>query len=716
MNRKIRQDFKQLISLLIAASVIGILHIASTSLISKDGVSWIDKARRISSTESISGISGISGQKYLFWPDCGSDDDAIVGVSVGTNGISVYEHSISYIPALAVYEANIGTDWNHIAITYTSKRPKIYLNGMLVHTGLASMKTHVFAPHQLGGGSYGYFKGVVRNVRVWDRVLSNAEIAVSVSGDPDKDKLVGGWEFSEGSGTIAYDNSGNHNHAAIRGAKWMAYGSSYALQFDGIDDTVILNYPKFSNDITLSAWVKAEDVIRIDPVPARLSRIPDPGYPFLLFLWHKFLSWFGFGQSNMDWILAGQTLAMLCQILALVPLYLFGKQMVGSKYAFVAVLILIFLPWPSEFACDVLREWPYLLFLFGGLLLILWAFSYQRILFFLPAGLIAGVGYMIRPECGQVVIYGLLGLLLSFMTPEKWLPRKKAILGSVLLVLGFIAVFFPYVQIQGRILPDKLHRLMTPGKAVYPLETNPSQQAGISSWMPIDGIAVLAKGVSENQMYYFFPFMLTGLYFFLSSKKTIPLYKWLILGFIIFNCLMYVLLYQQWGYISRRHTLPLAVMTLLFVPLGLDIVAVLFSKRQAVSGYQIDLSRQKVIFTGLLIVGMIICLPKLSTPLGGDKAGFRKTAEFLKQNTPADAVIAVSDSRIAFYADRNKVVFEAQPTGGRWDYLVIIEKKDKSGGSEQAVPSQIKVHAEPLNNSSRHSQEVVVYQRNRDLQ
>lgn len=52
--------------------------------------------------ESASGYSGLSGQRYIFgpsWYDTGTGS-ARAGISVGTNGVSVYEHAAGYLPAL----------------------------------------------------------------------------------------------------------------------------------------------------------------------------------------------------------------------------------------------------------------------------------------------------------------------------------------------------------------------------------------------------------------------------------------------------------------------------------------------------------------------------------------------------------------------------------------------------------------------------------------
>ncbi len=125
--------------------------------------------------ESNSTTTGTAGQKYLFGAN-NHATNAGAGVSVGTNGISVYEHGSGYMPPLAVYEASIGTGWNHVVVTYTNRQPRIYLNGDLVHTGLTSARANVYAPTYLGSGPYGLFAGSVDEVAIYGNALTAQEV------------------------------------------------------------------------------------------------------------------------------------------------------------------------------------------------------------------------------------------------------------------------------------------------------------------------------------------------------------------------------------------------------------------------------------------------------------------------------------------------------------------------------------------------------------
>jgi cysteine-rich repeat protein len=148
--------------------------------------------------ESSSTTTGTTGQNYLFGADH-RQADAGAGVSVGTNGITVYEHGEAYMPPLAVYDVAIGTGWNHIAVTYTDRQPRIYLNGVLVKEGLVSARSTVYAPTRFGGGPYGFFAGLGDEVRIYDRPLTAAEI-LAIMQNSYQGELCDDGNFTAGDG------------------------------------------------------------------------------------------------------------------------------------------------------------------------------------------------------------------------------------------------------------------------------------------------------------------------------------------------------------------------------------------------------------------------------------------------------------------------------------------------------------------------------------
>jgi len=71
--------------------------------------------------------------------------------------------------------------------------------------------------------------------------------------------LVGYWSFDEGSGTTAYDYSGNNNHGTLyNGPQWVDGKVGKALRFDGVDDYVKANangVSSGSNPRSILIWI-----------------------------------------------------------------------------------------------------------------------------------------------------------------------------------------------------------------------------------------------------------------------------------------------------------------------------------------------------------------------------------------------------------------------------------------------------------------------------
>ena len=70
------------------------------------------------------------------------------------------------------------------------------------------------------------------------------------------------WHFNEGSGNTAFDSSGFNNTGIISGAIWTAGISGSALQFDGINDYVMVNDSNILdvNFTMIDAWIKINNL------------------------------------------------------------------------------------------------------------------------------------------------------------------------------------------------------------------------------------------------------------------------------------------------------------------------------------------------------------------------------------------------------------------------------------------------------------------------
>jgi Ca2+-binding RTX toxin-like protein len=129
-------------------------------------------------SESTSGAGGTAGQNYVVFPmHGGSTGEAGLGVSLGTNGVQVFAHAAGHMPALLSFAGDIGGT-HHIAVVVTNNTPALYVDGVLVHTGLQSTMP-TYTRHTVGdqGTGYGAFDGAIGEARIWNTARTGQEIA-----------------------------------------------------------------------------------------------------------------------------------------------------------------------------------------------------------------------------------------------------------------------------------------------------------------------------------------------------------------------------------------------------------------------------------------------------------------------------------------------------------------------------------------------------------
>jgi len=435
--------------------------------------------------------------------------------------------------------------------------------------------------------------------------------------------------------------------------------------------------------ITKDGVMYIQDARRFSSEPQDVIKGRPFGYPFLIFATHKLVNSLSGGSSLFTWIYSAQSITLLCRLLALIPLYFIGKLLVGGRRSFQAIFILIILPYPAEFVSDVLREWPHILFLASGFLFLIWGAKNGKCLMFGAAGLAAGLGHIIRPECAQLLIYGALWIFIRLFSAKPSMSRPKLLCALSVLLIGFAIPAAPYITARGQFLPAKLKALISSAFQEYSEEiqepgTNSGNKIYTASGVPgkiANAIGKLGGAISENLMYFFVPALLIGIYFrFRKRSPAMEIERFFVPAFVVLNVVMLISLYYSWGYISRRHCMPLVVFTIFYVPIGLEVSAGWLANRFSKSRPASDRDCRRWFFI-LLITGTAICMPKLLRFSGSDKQGYRTAAAWLKENTAREDLIAVPDSRITFYAERKGLIYDADPST-QAEYIVTIVKDE----------------------------------------
>lgn len=182
------------------------------------------------------------------------------GFPVNGKQVSFFGHDGSNHQSIRTTNDVIDGAWHHVTVTRTSSGILIYIDGVSVsvtieHAGISSENFTNSANFNIGydNGS-NYYKGLLDEVRVYNRALSGTEItnlyqtsakaSMNTSENSDLTSgLVGLWSFNgaDVSGTTAYDRSGQGNDGTLTNSPTVTTGKiGQALDFDGVNDHVYI--------------------------------------------------------------------------------------------------------------------------------------------------------------------------------------------------------------------------------------------------------------------------------------------------------------------------------------------------------------------------------------------------------------------------------------------------------------------------------------------
>jgi len=439
--------------------------------------------------------------------------------------------------------------------------------------------------------------------------------------------------------------------------------------------------------------------LKIAPTNTMIQEDQHPGYPAMIWGTHTIMESLNKNESLLNLIRSAQAAALISRCLAVLILYFIGKELVGAKFSFWAVLILIILPKPAEYGSDALSDWPHLFFLAAGMWLLIHGATDAKLWMFTFAGLAGGIGFLVRPECAQIVVYGMLWLGLQLLWSKRILTRPKAAVALVLLITGFAVTASPYMKLKGAFFPKKNIGNFTSdisGDIVEPLESRlVSNISYTSSVVPLEiakAVGELFENIGNALMWFFLPPLIIGIYIHIKERNLLHPKKFFITALIVTNIPLMIWLYCRSGYISGRHILPLVTFTIFYIPTGIKIIA----SRLEVKSLR-ENQRKGLWFIILIVIGIAICTPKLLRSSHNDKQIYREAAKWLAENTETDASIAVPDLRISFYAQRKGLKYDTKTLPADIQYIVCEPGRDDiKSGMIQLIVLEDKDHKREL--------------------
>jgi len=214
----------------------------------------------------------------------GAGTDVDVILRKGENNPNNYQLAISDGRVELLLDGNDGAGyrgntvlstgvWYHVAATWDGSTVRIYVNGVLnntpaARTGTIGVDTR---PAYIGGRSgTDYFDGMIYDVRLYNRALSQADITYLYGS-------IGHWKLAETSGTTAADSSHYAKDGTVYGgANWSSRcNGTGVFNFNGSTHYISIGsscHLQPAAALTIAAWIRGDSWGSADNVDAILRK------------------------------------------------------------------------------------------------------------------------------------------------------------------------------------------------------------------------------------------------------------------------------------------------------------------------------------------------------------------------------------------------------------------------------------------------------------
>lgn len=213
-------------------------------------------------------------ETWIYIPGTGGSNQIAIGFGPSSTTFSYFQFRdgnefrfiINNEPPGLSFTPNFN-EWFHAAATHNSATSArtLYINGTAVDTTNSSTNpsSGVVTLGRRSGASDLYFDGRLQDVRVWNTVRTQQEIADNLNRrlDGNESNLILNYPLSEGIGDAVYDVTSNENDGTIFGATFtsqvglkatpnttqIAELTNYALDFGGSGDVATIPHQTYLN-------------------------------------------------------------------------------------------------------------------------------------------------------------------------------------------------------------------------------------------------------------------------------------------------------------------------------------------------------------------------------------------------------------------------------------------------------------------------------------
>lgn len=370
-----------------------------------------------------------------------------------------------------------------------------------------------------------------------------------------------------------------------------------------------------------------------------------PGHPLYPFL----ISLFSVDTAQVE--ITGRLLSLFFGTLTIIPLYFLVKESVGQQVAIFSTLFYTFHPYLVTYSGMMLTEATY----WGLLVLSVYYFwtglKRDKIWRLALSGVFLGLAYLTRPEgVGYILVY------LAWIAVDGFLNKRwvKTLVSMGVLISSVLIISSPYIiyihQETGRWLISKKaveaqSQLFkkgveenTPLKSVE--QSNPEKKDLKIIWMTRNILHHFPSVLYHYMRAYHFTLWLALIFGLIRVRREGIVYE-LFLGSLV---LFHLLSLSSFLPSTIRFSVPMIPLSLLWASAGVLEIKKYMEKIKIASS-------EKAIFLIIAVV-ILVQLPFSLKPEREHRAFQKQVGEWLKQNTPPDAIIMSNSPQETFYADR----------------------------------------------------------------
>jgi hypothetical protein len=421
-----------------------------------------------------------------------------------------------------------------------------------------------------------------------------------------------------------------------------------------------------------------------------------PGFPAAVFVTSQVvrLAYHPGGPHELQdqMLLAVQLTAAAGGVLLVLPTYWLGRKLFGKFAGFAAALLFQVLPVPAHVTADALTEGVYLLGLATTLLLGVRAVGKPSVGAFLQCGLAAGLTHLVRFE--GVAAGAAVGLVLVGLVVARQWAAKPAAGWLAALVVGTAIPAAPYMALIGGVsnkpsvknLWDRINgspreqMLKSWQKAEAPARPG---AALLATWIPpevkgTERVAAAVGAVAKEGLkaIHYAPALwaAVGVVACLLRLRSDPRPAVLL----VFGGLTVGILVMlgsreagdDGGYVSERHTLPLAYLGCLFAAGGLEPAARWCQGVRGLRDLVAAVGGPRWAAVWVLAALVASGLPGALKPLHQHRVGHKYAGEFLAAHATAEDVIVDPFEWAQFYCGRTLDSIPPDPATPRLRWAV----------------------------------------------